>query len=717
MKADILALKTQLRSLQNTKPTFKLSERTVVDIIQKVIKRGNVKLLHTATGREFLTEGKLLKEMTSLVTNFGVISKQAMVNELELDRQTVDSFLNQLTKQDLTIQLIDDKLVTADYLIGLTQNINSVLIKEGKTTFSEIASYLPFSIEFIRKFVSTAITNGNIKAEIHDNVIYTSYFIDRETKRVRPALVVSTSPVTLASLVEKHHLDENLIQKIVKHLIDNKTIKGKLQQNTYVPDIYAECQRSYVQGALEQMNYVELISLNKIGITDPKSYIKGVYGKKGIYLKEVYIAESFQSLLEDALDENCKQNKPLNFNEIMYFNMEDEDIISILEGLKMNSSSFVVKNKNLVPLSLVADFEGKMLNKVKEEAAKRYNEFTAIKKKLETEEKTEPEAEEEKTKKKKGKAKEKKKEAKTVQVALEFPEDLRSTIKREFATFLGESNLNEPEETAAEIYNDRIKDTFDKLYLSLIADLMRVKNTPSTDPKKLENQINTEYVHLMIAKKHIEKLQQDGQEMNSLLKLIATGISKKQLTQLFNSILTYQFLSLKYEIDFEKLENPNLRKENLLRIEDKEVREVFTELANLLQKKDFISFMNYLASRASMLSCSLQSVEKKFEKQLVIKEIEKFKSTLSDISKADFNRRFHVVATLFLLEKGIVIPLNPEVWTPKVLLSVLMTKGAGDAAGLVKEAVGLLDQKEEAIESIEERLRDLAVELEAALKY
>ena len=53
---DLQALQKKLIDLQKSGPTFKLSERTVVDIIQKLIERKKVNLIYTNKGNEILTK-------------------------------------------------------------------------------------------------------------------------------------------------------------------------------------------------------------------------------------------------------------------------------------------------------------------------------------------------------------------------------------------------------------------------------------------------------------------------------------------------------------------------------------------------------------------------------------------------------------------------------------------------------------------------------------
>ena len=56
--SDLNAFKKQLMTLQKKKSNFKLSERTVVEIVLKIINREKVNLLHTTSGKEYVVDGK-----------------------------------------------------------------------------------------------------------------------------------------------------------------------------------------------------------------------------------------------------------------------------------------------------------------------------------------------------------------------------------------------------------------------------------------------------------------------------------------------------------------------------------------------------------------------------------------------------------------------------------------------------------------------------------
>ena len=61
----ILELQRQLKEVQKIKPNSecKLNERNIVDIVQKLISQGRVRLIHTEDGKQYLTPDRIANEI------------------------------------------------------------------------------------------------------------------------------------------------------------------------------------------------------------------------------------------------------------------------------------------------------------------------------------------------------------------------------------------------------------------------------------------------------------------------------------------------------------------------------------------------------------------------------------------------------------------------------------------------------------------------------
>ena len=138
--ADLNALKSQFMALQKNKSSFKLSERTVVEIVMKVINRGKVNLLHTTSGKEYVVDGKANIEIINEIKKRKRVTTFELSSYLELPIAVIEKKVDELIKKNKNYLLIDGKIMTKEYLDKITQEINDIVVKEGSASLAEISN-------------------------------------------------------------------------------------------------------------------------------------------------------------------------------------------------------------------------------------------------------------------------------------------------------------------------------------------------------------------------------------------------------------------------------------------------------------------------------------------------------------------------------------------------------------------------------------------------
>ena len=112
--ADLNALKSQFMALQKNKSSFKLSERTVVEIVMKVINRGKVNLLHTTSGKEYVVDGKANIEIVNEIKKRKRVTTFELSSYLELPIAVIEKKVDELIKKNKNYLLIDGKIMTKE---------------------------------------------------------------------------------------------------------------------------------------------------------------------------------------------------------------------------------------------------------------------------------------------------------------------------------------------------------------------------------------------------------------------------------------------------------------------------------------------------------------------------------------------------------------------------------------------------------------------------
>ena len=97
-------------ALQKKKSNFKLSERTVVEILMKINSRGKINLLHTTSGKEYVIDGKANIEIINEIKKRKRITTFELSSYLELPIALIEKKVNELIKKNNNYLLVDGKI-------------------------------------------------------------------------------------------------------------------------------------------------------------------------------------------------------------------------------------------------------------------------------------------------------------------------------------------------------------------------------------------------------------------------------------------------------------------------------------------------------------------------------------------------------------------------------------------------------------------------------
>jgi hypothetical protein len=725
---ELKNLQKKFMEIQKSGGRVKLSERTVVDIIHKVMNRNKIKINFTTNGKEYVTNEKIAKEISDeILRNKGRISKTILQNKIEIPSNIIETQINILFSKDKNLNLIEENIVTNYYLENMAREINDNLLNSGSLLISEISTMYDFSINFFKKFLSEKTgENKVIKGKLYPNRILTNDYINSQIKKIRPILIGSIIPVSLQYMIDTYKIDEFIINDVIQKLIDDKVIRGKVNSNIYEPSIFEESKISYIGGCLSQNNYLEYNSLKNIGIKNPKEFLRNLANENKIkinsdsliFLQDFVITDSLKNTFEYQFLENYSKNISFNLNNIFLFEVSDADIFTLLDKIKIKTNTLILLNLNLIPLNFIKDFTEEISPLIKEEASKQYNNYiNKIKekeKKLQLQEKEkEEELKTNNINNKGGKAKKGKKTTKKNNVNTNDSEEeddyinknnntkdkdmdkdkdinnnnisLSNTMITQIYTKLTKLNnlddLFNSEETMKILFDKYIKENLNKYYSVCINEFISINNSKTksgtvNDPKSLLNQIELEYFDLKLMQKAIDNLNKlnTGKDYQQGIKAIIAHLCKKDAVNLFKNILTYQLIHMKSKVDLNKINQSNDRKEIINSIIDSDIKEIFNKLNENISNKNLTEFMNLLTSSTKDLAISLAPFDKKKEKNLNEKYYSEFSKNLEEKKhlvqkgfKKDFINFVIDFGLLQLLNKNYFMKLPYENWVISVL--------------------------------------------------
>ena len=212
--SDLNALKNQFMALQKKKSNFKLSERTVVEIVLKIINRGKVNLLHTTSGKEYVVDGKANIEIINEIKKRKRVTTFELSSYLELPISLIEKKVDDLIKKNKNFLLVDGKIMTKDYLEKITLEINDIVNKEGSASLADISNRYELSIDFLKNLLNEKISEGSLKAKLFPTRIITDYYIQNQIKKIRPILLGNINPISVSKILSKYSdIDELLINQ------------------------------------------------------------------------------------------------------------------------------------------------------------------------------------------------------------------------------------------------------------------------------------------------------------------------------------------------------------------------------------------------------------------------------------------------------------------------------------------------------------------------
>jgi len=729
---DLKSLKKKLIDLQKAGPSFKLSERTVVDIIQKLADRKKINLIHTISGTEYLTIEKLSKEIQDLIKKHkGRISKQELQKIADVQNSILEERLSLLLKKDQSLSIIEGNIIANYYLETISTEIDTLVASHGNLNISEISSKYDLSIDFFKGFLKSKIDSGAIKGRLFPTRLITDLYIDSQTQRLRPLLIASICPVNIQTLIETYKLDELLINELIDQLISSKVVRGKVVSGIFYPAIFEKCQDSYILGALSQNNYIEYSKLSIIGIKNAKNYLKSK-NLKGLFLTDCFINENTRVNFESTVYDNLQKDVITNLNSFN-FDLNEDDLNTLLLACNIKPQNIIFLNNNLISKGLIDKAYEEIKSLMKVEALNQYNKWVEKKKELE-EKKKQEELEREKEKEaeknegkdeKGGKGKKKqekapakgKKEGKKGKDAKEdeldestfliINNDIREKIFKTFKNFLKSSDdINSQDETIKSLFEEQLISKCQDQYTFLVKDYLKSHSssvssakdkkvsgtTSEKDSKNTLQNIENSFQELKLIFKTIDNLTLLSKEPSFVknINIITSNAVRCELTSFFRDILTFQLVHMKQSIDTSKdLLKHNDRTEVISKIADTELNQIFSSMNKAIQEKNYQSFMEVLTKNCFNLAISITPNDKKKEKAILntyrsnLQELidEKF-SMVGKVRKKEY-LGFLIDMCQMVINKldNFIIKLPYESWAVTVYLTLFGEKEINIAEG------------------------------------
>ncbi|XP_054715916.1 E3 UFM1-protein ligase 1-like [Uloborus diversus] len=339
---EVKRLAADFQRAQLSSTVQRLSERNCIEIVKKLIELKLIDVIFTNDGKEYLTPNRLLKEIKDeLFVNGGRINLVDLAQIIGVDFNHVEAKAAEVVQTEEGVRLVLGQLITSDYLDHIAEEINEKLHQAGEITIAELTKIYDLPGNFLEEVVHNRL-GTIILGQVDSNdsrTFFTDSFLAQHTARIRGALSALTRPIPTASIISHFKFPEKLFYHVAEDLIKEGRLAasisgGRSERSIFLPDVYAKSQNEWVDSFYNQNGYLEYDALTRLGIQDPKAYIRKKFKDESLtYLNSCCIGSSIFGQVEATIEEVLNGGNWVDIMPILPSVFSTEDCRGIINAV------------------------------------------------------------------------------------------------------------------------------------------------------------------------------------------------------------------------------------------------------------------------------------------------------------------------------------------------------------------------------------------------
>ncbi|XP_032516663.2 E3 UFM1-protein ligase 1 homolog [Danaus plexippus] len=348
---EIKRLAADFQKAQLSTTAQRLSERNCIEIVSKLIELKLIDVIFTIDGKEYLTPQQLIREIKDeLYVRGGRVNTVDLAKELNVDLNQINLNVTEIIKGK-EVQLVSGSLIAHYYLEKIAREINEKLQLQGQITVGDLTLQYDLPADLLQhgileKYLGKIINGRQDPSD--PRVFYTEEYITRTKAKIRGALMGLLKPTPINLILSHCNLTERLFMYLFDQLNAPGVLTGRQSGALYVPSCYTKSQNDWVINFFKQNNYLEYDALTRLGISDPKGYVKRVLSNENItFLSSCIIGSQIKQQLETALEECIASKSYLDVVSLLPSVLSDEDIENVLDALLKTNSSTILFDKTV----------------------------------------------------------------------------------------------------------------------------------------------------------------------------------------------------------------------------------------------------------------------------------------------------------------------------------------------------------------------------------
>ncbi|CAI8616609.1 unnamed protein product [Vicia faba] len=280
MDDELLELQRQFEFAQQAKSSIRLSDRNVVELVQKLqqLQVIDFELLHTASGKEYITLDQLRNEMVTEVNRLGRISMIDLADVTGVDLYYVEKLAQSIITDHGELMLTQGEIVTESYWDSIAEEINERLQECTQIALTELAAQLNVGLDLIASVLEPRL-GTIVKGRLEGGQLYTPAYVARVSAMVRV---------------------------FVYGLVKGGEISGSVRAGVHwTPAVFAVAQKESVDSFFSQNSFISYDVLQKLGIPQPVQFLQVTNPRypEGKPLVTTFVHPSMIEMLDAATED------------------------------------------------------------------------------------------------------------------------------------------------------------------------------------------------------------------------------------------------------------------------------------------------------------------------------------------------------------------------------------------------------------------------------
>ncbi|KAL1323760.1 hypothetical protein HN51_034005 [Arachis hypogaea] len=317
MDEELLELQRQFQFAQQAKSSIRLSERNVVELIQKLqqLQIIDFELLHTVSGKEYITLDQLRNEMVSEVRKLGRVSVIDLADTTGVDLYYVEKQAQRIVADHAEFMLNQGEIMSESYWDSVAEEVNERLQECSQIALTELAAQLNVGLDLVASMLEPRL-GTMVKGRLEGGQLYTPAYVARMNAMVRGAARGITVPTNLTVLWSSLQqllqemggtggvaVDGSFFQSLFNGLVKEGEIQGSVRAGVHwTPAVFAIAQKESVDSFFSQNSFISYEVLHKLGIPQPIQFLQSRY-PEGKPLVTTFVHQSMIDMLDAATED------------------------------------------------------------------------------------------------------------------------------------------------------------------------------------------------------------------------------------------------------------------------------------------------------------------------------------------------------------------------------------------------------------------------------